>query len=58
MRNMNIASVHMQAIASLVDGDGSIVQINDKKLTITLRVKLKFTDTIMHEANGAASYKM
>ena len=54
MHNINMVNACTQAISSLVDGDGSIVQINDKKLTNTMRVKLKFTDPIMHEANGAA----
>lgn len=43
---------HLQAISSLVEGDGSIVQINDKKLASTLRIKLRFSDTVMHDANG------
>lgn len=42
----------MQAISSLVEGDGSIVQVNDKKLASTLRLKLRFSDTVMHDANG------
>lgn len=42
----------MQAVSSLVEGDGSIVQINDKKLASTLRIKLRFSDTVMHDANG------
>ena len=37
----------LQVIGDLVDGDGSIIQINDKKLASTLRLKLKFTDTQM-----------
>lgn len=44
----------MQAISSLVEGDGSIVQVNDKKLASTLRLKLRFSDTVMHDANGTA----
>lgn len=44
----------LQMISDLVDGDGSIIQINDKKLASTLRLKLKFTDTQMHEANGTS----
>ena len=42
----------LQAIGSLVEGDGSIVQVNDKKLASTLRIKLRFSDTVMHDANG------
>ena len=53
-KNDDKMNLSMQAISSLVEGDGSIVQINDKKLTTTLRVKLKFTDTHMQEANGTA----
>ena len=44
----------LQVISNLVDGDGSIIQINDKKLASTLRLKLKFTDTQMHEVNGTS----
>ena len=35
-------SLVAQAISSLVDGDGSIVQVNDKGLVAPLRVRLKF----------------
>lgn len=35
-------------IASLVDGDGSVLTVNDKKLAGPLRVRLRFTD-IMKE---------
>ena len=38
-------------IGDLVDGDGSIIQINDKKLASTLRIKLKFSDTQMLDVN-------
>jgi len=44
----------IQVISDLVDGDGSIIQINDKKLAATLRLKLKFTDTPMLDANGTS----
>ena len=37
-----IASL-MQAIGDLVE-DGGVIQINDKKLLSTLRVKLKYSD--------------
>ena len=40
-------------IGELVD-DGSIIQINDKKLTSTLRLKLKFTDIQMLNADGTS----
>ncbi|DBA91682.1 hypothetical protein WJX77_006601 [Trebouxia sp. C0004] len=40
-----------KVISDLVDGDGSIIQINDKKLAATLRLKLKFTDTPMLDVN-------
>ena len=43
-----------QVIGDLVDGDGSIIQINDKKLSSTLRLKLRFTDTQMLDANGTS----
>ena len=33
----------MQAIGDLVE-DGGVVQVNDKKLVSTMRVKLKYTD--------------
>ena len=46
-----IDSHHLQVIGDLVDGDGSIIQINDKKLASTLRLKLKFTDTQMLDVN-------
>lgn len=45
----NLAKV----IGELVD-DGSIIQINDKKLTSTLRLKLKFTDIQMLNADGTS----
>ena len=34
----------LQAIGELVDGDGAIVQVNDRGLTAALRVKLCFAD--------------
>ena len=33
----------LQPISELVDGSGSLLQINDKSLVSTLRVKLIFT---------------
>ena len=54
--NAFVADQHhgMQVIGDLVDGDGSIIQINDKKLAATLRLKLKFKDTQMLDANGTS----
>lgn len=49
-----VSSHCIQVIGDLVDGDGSIIQINDKKLSATLRLKLKFTDTPMLDANGTS----
>lgn len=43
-------SCFVQVIAALVDGDGSVVAVNDRKLVAPLRVKLKFKDSIM--SNG------
>jgi hypothetical protein len=51
---MMMSSNCTQVISDLVDGDGSIIQINDKKLSATLRLKLKFTDTPMLDANGTS----
>lgn len=47
-----------QVIGDLVDGDGSIIQVNDKKLTNTLRLKLKFTDTQMLDSNGSSWFTL
>lgn len=33
-------------IGSLVDGDGSVLTVNDKKLAGPLRVRLRFTDAM------------
>ncbi|KAL3150767.1 hypothetical protein ABBQ32_000541 [Trebouxia sp. C0010 RCD-2024] len=43
-----------KVIGDLVDGDGSVLQVNDKKLAFTLRLKLKFTDTQMLDVNGTS----
>lgn len=40
----------LQRITELVEGSGSVVQVNDKSLIAPLRVKLIFKDTAM--ANG------
>lgn len=44
----------LQVIGDLVDGNGSIIQINDKKLASTLRLKLNFTDTQMLDVNNTS----
>lgn len=38
---------YLQKLVELVDGDGSVIAVNDKKLLAPLRVKLKFKDTEM-----------
>ncbi|KAL3137662.1 hypothetical protein ABBQ38_004937 [Trebouxia sp. C0009 RCD-2024] len=43
-----------KVIGDLVDGDGSVLQVNDKKLAFTLRLKLKFNDTQMLDVNGTS----
>lgn len=35
-----------QAIGELVEGDGAVVQINDRGLTAPLRVKLCFVESM------------
>jgi hypothetical protein len=39
-----VCGVPRQAIGELVDGDGSVVQVNDRGLTAPLRVKLCFAE--------------
>ena len=53
-RGEHKASFDVQVIGDLVDGDGSVLQVNDKKLAFTLRLKLKFTDTQMLDVNGTS----
>ncbi len=38
----------LQPISKLVDGDGSVLQVNDPTLVSTVRVKLQFTPTNGH----------
>lgn len=43
---LSISMSLLQTMSSLVDGSGSIIQLNDPSLVAPLRVSLKFTDDI------------
>lgn len=44
--SLSISMSLLQTMSSLVDGSGSIIQLNDPSLVAPLRVSLKFTDDI------------